>query len=93
MAAALPIITAVAGGLSAGQTLFPGLLGGQADAGAEVPTFEQPQQSSIDDEIVSQTQRNQALRRQSASRSKSLTSLQQSPVSEDSLLRIIARGQ
>jgi len=93
MAAALPGITAIAGGLSVGQTLFPGLLGGQADAGSEVPTFEQPQPSSVDDEILSQTDRNIALRRQAASKSKSLTSLQNSPVTEDSLLRIIARGK
>ena len=93
MAAAIPIISAVAGGLSIGQTLFPGLLGGQADAGAEAPFLEEPQSSVVEDQIISQTARNQELRRQAASKSRKLTDIEENPITEDSLLRIIAGGR
>lgn len=97
MALALPIIGAVAGGLSIAQSVFPGLLGGQQSAGAEVPTFnptpeEQEVSPVLEDEIVSQTERNMQLRRKAASKSTLLTNLQTKPTTEDSLLRIIAEG-
>lgn len=97
-AAVLPIVATVLGGLSVAQTLLPGVLGGQEAAGAEAPSFDDTpfaddSSSILEDELVSQTERNRQLRRQSAGQSQSLTNLQQSPTTEDSLLRIIAGGE
>ena len=48
--------------------------------------------SSVDDEISGQLQRNRNLRRQAASRSRSLTNIQDNLITEDSLLRLLSEG-
>ena len=82
MAAAIPVIGFV------GQALFGG--GAQQP---QLPALEAPKSTAVDDEIASQTERNQAIRRSSASQSGSLTNIQDNPIEEDSLLRIIAGGK
>ena len=89
MAAALPIVASVIGGIGLGAAL-PGVIGGQADPTADFPVFPEETPSSIDDEIATQTDRNRALRRQAASRSRSLTNIQDNPITEDSLLRLLS---
>lgn len=92
-AAVLPLLSTVLGGLSVGQSVFPGLLGGQQDAGAEAPTFDDDSSSVIEDEMITQQQKSRQLRRQAASHNQSLSNLQQSSVNQDSLLRIVAGGK
>jgi hypothetical protein len=89
--AALP---AIAAGLSLAQTVFPGLLGGQQAAGvAQAPLLDAPKETNVDRQIVAQTEKNRELRRLSATKSKTLTNIQDNPIGEDSLLRLVAEGR
>lgn len=80
-----------------GSILSLGLVGSAIASGKEaapseldIPVFPEDSVSSIDDEIATQTDRNMALRRQAASRSRSLTNIQDNPITEDSLLRLLS---
>lgn len=90
----MAVLPAVAAGLSLVTTVFPGILGGgQADGVAETPLLESPKDSLIDQQIVAQTEKNRELRRASASTQKTITNIQDNPIGEDSLLRLVAEGR
>ena len=74
-----------------GQTILGSLLDTGNEPALEIPEFPQTDpDTGIDTELERQKQRMQDLRRQSASRSRSLTNITENPINPDSLLRLIS---
>lgn len=91
----LAILPLILSGITAGASIFPGLLGaGQAqDQGQGFPEPPVAENTTFDDEILSQTEKNRETRRIANRRSRALTNLQDDPIQSDSLLQILAEGQ
>lgn len=92
----IPVISSIALGLlgGLGTALGSNLIGSKQQA-PEIPTFDQNIQlddetSLFDEQAEEERLRSQIFRRQAASRSMSLTNLQDNPIEEESLLRIVA---
>lgn len=84
-------LPAIAAGFSLVQGVFPGLLGG--GQAAQPPQLDATKSSIIDDQIAAQTEKNRELRRASAGTQKTITNIQDNPIGEDSLLRLVAEGR
>lgn len=85
------IIAAPLEGLGQGLSALLGGFGG--DTPQEFPGLPDEKESVIDDEILSQQDKVRQLKRIQNKKNRSLTGLQDNPVDEDSLLRILARGE
>ena len=88
MAFAIPVVSSILGGLATGLVSSP-------KQAPQIPTFDQnievdDETSLFDEQAEQERLRNQIFRRQAASRSMSLTNLQDNPIEEESLLRIVA---
>ncbi len=86
------IIAAPLQGLGQGISGFFNAFGGDVE---QQDPFQLPEEkeSIIDDEILSQKDKATQLKRLQNKKNRSLTALQNNPVEEDSLLRIIGRGE